>query len=445
MVLSMHDVCSYFKNKKITVAGLGLLGRGVGDVEFLASCGADLIVTDLKTEATLKPSLDRLRQYTNITYTLGEHREEDFVGRDFILKGPTVPFSSTFIRVAQKEGTPIKMSASWFAERAGIPVVGVTGTRGKTTTTYMLYDMMKAAGMDVLLGGNIRGVSTLALLPQVNKESIALMELDSWQCEGFGEARISPNIAVFTSFMEDHMDYYGGDEDAYFDAKAQIFLHQTESDTLIAPPTVLQRIQERYKARVRSHVVTADSAKGSEAWMQPPLKGEHNAQNARCAIEAARTLGIDDEVISEALAAFKAVPGRLELIREVNGVAFYNDTTATTPEAAIAALRALSKECNTVVLIAGGNDKGLGVDALIQAIQEHAGHVVLLAGTGTEKIKDSFKEIMIYHNLRDAFDSAVSNARPGDAVLLSPGFTSFGMFENEYDRGDQFNALVKKL
>ena len=234
MSARMQSYEQHFRGKKVTVAGLGLLGRGVGDVEFLASSGAELLVTDLKSATELQLSLDRLKPFSNITYVLGEHREEDFRNRDFILKGPTVPFDSPFIATAKKEKIPVKMSASWFAELADVPVVGVTGTRGKSTTTRMLYDIMKAAGMNVILGGNIRGVSTLALLPEVTKDSIALMELDSWQCRGFGEAGMSPRIAVFTSFMKDHMDYSRGDEAHYMEDKAQIFLHQEPSDTLVA-------------------------------------------------------------------------------------------------------------------------------------------------------------------------------------------------------------------
>lgn len=164
--------------------GLGLLGRGVGDAKFLAEQGAELIVTDLKTEADLQESLAQLKEYSNITYRLGGHDLADFRDRDYILKAAGVPLVSPYIVEAQKNGIPIKMSASWFAEVSGIPTVGVTGTRGKTTTTYMLYEIMRAAGMEVLLGGNIRGVSTLALLPKVTEKSIALFELDSWQCQG---------------------------------------------------------------------------------------------------------------------------------------------------------------------------------------------------------------------------------------------------------------------
>lgn len=441
----MFDAHAYFGGKKITVAGLGLLGRGVGDVEFLATHGAELIVTDLKNEADLKPSLERLSEFSNITYVLGGHRIDDFLDRDFILKGPTMHFDSPYIEAAKKAGIPIKMSASWFTELTNIPTVGVTGTRGKTTTTHMLYEMMKAADMNVLLGGNERGVSTLSLLPKVTNQSIALMELDSWQCEGFGEAGLSPHVSVFTSFMRDHMDYYHHDESAYLNAKANIFLNQKPEDVLVVSPQVAEVLKKKYSSSIRSHVVIADPEKHTESWMIPPLLGDHNVQNARLAIEAARALGVDDALIAKALASFKPIAGRLELVRTVNEVEIYNDTTATTPEATIAALKALHKTGKKIVLIIGGNDKELDPSALATAIKEYVAYIVLLKGTGTEKIEKNFPGQRIHETLKSALDEALQNAAKGEVILFSPAFTSFGMFKNEFDRGDQFNALVQSL
>jgi UDP-N-acetylmuramoylalanine--D-glutamate ligase len=137
---------SYFKNKKITVMGLGLLGRGVGDVKFLAECGADLIVTDLKTEEELEPSLEKLEGLGNIKFVLGEHRFEDFRDRDFILKAAGVPLDSDFIEEARKNNVPVKMSASLFAKFSPSRIVGITGTRGKTTVSYLIYEILKKSG-----------------------------------------------------------------------------------------------------------------------------------------------------------------------------------------------------------------------------------------------------------------------------------------------------------
>ncbi|MFQ5540949.1 MAG: UDP-N-acetylmuramoyl-L-alanine--D-glutamate ligase [Candidatus Paceibacteria bacterium] len=436
-----------FEGKKITVAGLGLLGRSAGDAAFLAENGAELIVTDLKHKDELAVSLKRLKRYPNITYRLGGHDEADFTGRDFILKGPAVPTDSPYIAAARKAGIPIKMSASWFAELAKIPVVGITGTRGKTTVTYMLRNIMQAAGMQVIIGGNVRGVSTLSLLESVTKDSIALLELDSWQLQGFGEARMSPNIAVFTTFYPDHLDYYRGDMDAYLADKAQIFLNQEASDTLIVGAQAHDIVAKAYGKAIRSKVVVADPEHFPKNWTLR-VPGAHNRANAALALESARTLGIDDDISRRALEAFGGVPGRLELVREVAGVKFYNDTTATTPEATIAALKALDTGNKNIVLILGGADKDLVIDTLLKEVDATCKATALLAGTGTGKVTETYKlkpGTEPFNNLKDAFEAAVEIAKEGDTVLLSPAFASFGMFKNEFDRGEQFNALVKAL
>jgi UDP-N-acetylmuramoylalanine--D-glutamate ligase len=434
------DARAYFKGKRITVMGLGLLGRGVGDARFLAECGAELVVTDLKSEAELAPSLEALRGLPNIAYALGGHRLEDFRDRDFILKAAGVPLDSPHIAEARKNGIPVKMSASWFVELAETPVVGVTGTRGKSTVTHMLHAILKEAGQDVLLGGNVRGVSTLALLPEAKEASVALFELDSWQLQGFGEAKLSPDVAVFTTFYPDHQNYYAG-MDAYLADKANIFLHQGPADTLVLGEQCAELVKEKYAERIEAHVVTAGAQDLRADWVLK-VPGEHNRYDAALAVEAARALDVPDEAIEKALMGFAGVPGRLELVREKDGVCFYNDTTATTPEATLAALDALKG--SGVVLIMGGADKGLDMNALLLAAKD-AKRVIMLAGTGTSRVLEFLPGASVYDDLQAAVEEAVRAAQPGDAVLFSPAFASFGMFKNEYDRGDRFDAIVKAL
>ncbi len=442
----MADYRSVFEGKKITVMGLGLLGRGVGDAKFLAENGAELLITDLKSEEDLQPSVEALKGFPNVTFRLGGHDLADFRDRDFILKAAGIPFDSPFIAEAEKHGISVKMSASWFLEIAGIPSVGVTGTRGKSTTTLLLDAIMRAAGMRVLLGGNVRGVSTLALLPEVTKDSIALMELDSWQLQGFGEGKMSPDIAIFTTFMTDHMNYYKGDMDRYLDDKAQIFLNQKSDDTLVIGTQVAELIKQRYGRRIAAKAVIADPGNFPEHW-HIKLLGVHNLLNAMCAIEAARALGIDEEVIEKAVADFSGAPGRLEFLREVDGVSIYNDTTSTTPEATLAAFRAIPG--SRAVLIMGGADKSLDMEELAKFIPVYAKKVILLSGSGTKKMVDAhpdlFGSLPVYDRLEEALEAAMHASEPGDLVLFSPAFASFGAFKNEFDRGDQFTELVKKL
>ena len=434
-----------FTGKKITVIGLGLLGRGLGDIRFLAESGADLIVTDLKTEEELKESLDALRAFTNIHYTLGRHELTDFEGRDLIINGPSVPLDSPYLAHAREHSIPITMSAALFAHHArqiGATIVGVTGTRGKTTTTYLIAEILKRAGKEVLLGGNVPNVSTLALLPQVTPNTIAVLELDSWQLQGFNEEKMSPHLAVFTTFFSDHLNYYKNDLDLYMRDKATIFLYQTENDTLVLGEQVAPMVIEKYGEHIASKTLIAGLLDVPEEW-ELIMPGEHNRYAVGIARKAARTLGVDDVVIKEAMESFVGVPGRLELIALKDGIAFYNDTTATTPEATIAALHALASE-RDVVLIMGGADKGLPMEGLIQMIPDTTKHVSLLQGTGTEKIAAHISG-EVFDSLRAALSDARAHAVSGDAILFSPAFASFGMFKNEYDRGDAFVSLVDAL
>ena len=407
----------------------------------MGECGAELIVTDMKTREQLAESVAQLEAFTNITFVLGEHRLEDFRECDFVLKAAGVPLSSPYIIEARKHGIPVRMSADLFAEISGIPIVGVTGTRGKSTVTHMLHAILQKAGKKVLLGGNVRGVSTLALLVEVTAEHVAVLELDSWQLQGFGDARISPQVAIFTTFFADHLNYYKDKPEQYLADKANIFLYQKPSNTLILGKQCAAVIIEKYGDRIDAKTLVADELKLPDTWVLE-VPGVHNRYDAALALLAARTLGVDDGVSRAVLASFGGVPGRLELIREIDGVKVYNDTTATTPEATLAALAALDPA--HTILIMGGADKELDMNALLMKLAEIK-RVIMLAGTGTNRILEFIPNASVFDNLENAVREAFVTAVPGDAVILSPAFASFGMFKNEYDRGDQFDALVQAL
>mgnify|MGYP003424468059 CR=1 FL=1 len=431
----------FFKGKRITVMGLGLLGRGVGDVAFLAECGARLLVTDLKSKAELKTSILKLKKYKNIKYILGEHRLEDFRNKDMILKAAGVPLESVYIAEARKNRIPIDMSGTLFAKLSDMPMIAVTGTRGKSTVTHLIAYILEKAGQKVVLGGNVQGASNLQLLKQVKNGGIAVFELDSWQLQGFGESRISPQVSVFTTFFPDHMKYYSNDMKKYFEDKANIFKYHTKNDLLVMGSQALPFF-ENWKGEYRGRLVEAKTSLPLGWKLKIP--GEHNVYNAVLAVEVVKRLGVKEDVIKKALAGFKGVNGRLEIIRALKGVKYYNDTNATTPEATIAALRALGVDSN-VILIAGGSDKGLDMSALVNEIPKYTKAIFLLAGTGTESIKAKISNSLEVKNLKLAVTLAKKLAKKGDVILLSPAFASFGMFKNEYDRGDQFNKIVKSF
>lgn len=442
--------------------GLGLLGRGLNDAKFLAECGADLIITDLKKAEDLVPTLKKLKKYKSIKYVLGEHRLEDFKNRDFILKSAGVSLDSPYINEAKKNNIPIEMDESLFTKLSSeVKVIGVTGTRGKTTTTYLIYEILKKIesklGCKVYLGGNIKGLATLPLLKKVKSGDIVVMELSSWQLQGYGDAKISPNISVFTNFLSDHLNYYmkvsKNENEAvqkYFDDKAKIFTNQKDGDFLVLNSDIKKEIKKRYKGEIKSKIILTDDSQ-IKNW-KFKVKGEHNIQNILQAVEVAKILGVDIKTIKKAVENFSGVEGRQEFLREYKGVKIYNDTTATTPDATVVALKSLGqgltltgkKNQKNIVLIMGGADKNLDMSSLVKEVPKWCKKVILLAGTGTEKLGGKVDGVLV-KSLKEGLLEALKASKRDDILVLSPAFASFGMFKNEFDRGEQFNKLVKKL
>lgn len=436
---------SYFQNKKVTVMGLGLLGRGIGDAAYLAEAGAaEVLVTDLKNEEELKESVAQLSGFKNIKFVLGEHQLQDFENRDLILVAAGVPMHSEYLEHARKVGATLKQSAALFAELSGIPIIGVTGTRGKSTVTHMIHHVIsELTGEPVLLGGNVRGVSNLQLLKEVKEDSVAVMELDSWQLQGFGWAKMSPHIAVFTNFMADHMNYYKNDMDAYFADKANIFKYQDESGVLITIPEVFERAKHLPRVTLGQEVVLVDESAIPED-MLLSMPGAHNRLNAAIAYEALKAASLTDEEIFAGLASFPGVPGRLEYLGERAGIKIYNDNNSTIPEATIKGLEAVGNtDDKNVILIAGGAYKDIDPQTLIEVIPKYCKKVILLAGTGTDLIKD-IVESEVVSTIEDAVKAGLAAGEPGDVLLFSPGFASFGMFKNEYERNDEFVRCINE-
>ena len=495
----MKNYKEIFKGKKVTCMGLGLLGGMLNDAKFLLECGAELTITDLKSEKELASSIKKLSKFNstshklrgtgNIKYVLGRHDLADFKIADFILQPGNVPMDSPYLLEAKKNNIPVYVSESLFMEYAdGVITVGVTGTRGKTTTTCLIYEILKSkfgrkVHLDlnsskgtvgrktfvpkVFLGGNIKGTSTLALLKTVKPEDVVVMELDSWCLHGLGDIRKSPNVAVFTNLLPDHLNFYlkGSRDEAeamqkYFMDKAQIFVNQKAEDYLILDKEIKKIIDERYKGEIKSRIVlikpSTSYVDGLRNW-KLKVKGEHNLQHIRRAVEVGKIFGLDMKSIKTVVENFRGVEGRQEFLREYKGIKIYNDTTATTPDATIAALKALGDNPTSLgasrgkklVLISGGADKGLDMSGLMKEIPKYCKSAVLLSGSGTEKLKKNFgkqtEKMPVFDNLKSAVKQALALCKRGDTLILSPGFASFGMFKNEYDRGEQFNKIIKSL
>ncbi len=428
---------SFFRGKTVTLMGLGLLGRGVGDAAFLAKHCEKVFVTDQKSGNELRPSVDALKEYKNIEFFLGGHDEKIFSGVDFIIKGAGVRLDNPYIAHAQQNNIPVYMSTALFVRFAPVKTIGVTGTRGKTTTVHMIADILKRAGKKVLMGGNIRGVSTLSLLAGADLFDVAVLELDSWQLQGFDSLKISPNIAVFTTFYPDHMNYYDGNMDQYLKDKTAIFRHQKPGDTFVTTEDVAKIAG---KERTPSKRIIVQPLPSSFALKAP---GTHNLLNAACAQAAAKACGIDARTIDAALHDFESVEGRLQFIGTWKDRNIYNDNNATTQEATLAALS--SFPASSIVLIFGGSDKGLPIDRLVTYIRANNVRCVLLKGTGSDRVLKELPGLGVASSMHEAVSLAAKASKPGDNIILSPAFASFGMFTNEYDRNDQFLHEIKQL
>jgi UDP-N-acetylmuramoylalanine--D-glutamate ligase len=461
---------SFFKDKKITVFGLGLHGGGVGTVKFLVANGAKVIVTDLKSKEQLAPSIEKLKGLKNIQYVLGQHRIEDFSTVDMVIKSPPIPWSDKHIKLALENNIPVEIDSSLFFKLCKNPIIGVTGTKGKTTTASLIFEILKSAGKNSLKIG-VGQTSVLDKLLVLRNDSVPVFELSSWRLSALGRVKMSPHIAVIKNIMPDHLNYYGTME-KYLNDKKYIFSNQKSQDWLIIndDDEILRGMKENISSQVilfsyASHkenkaVFIEDNAiylndgvdiKKIIDIDKITIPGRHNLSNVMAAIGAVHAYGLDVVEIKKALPELKGQPHRLEFVREINSIKYYNDTTATIPDAAISAIEAFAKP---IILIAGGTDKNLNFSDFAKKIVEKVKQTILFNGSATDKILDNIKKIattdfleaiIIVDSMQDAILFAQKNAKVGDVILLSPGAASFGLFENEFDRGDKFKAIVNSF
>ncbi|MEJ2715558.1 MAG: UDP-N-acetylmuramoyl-L-alanine--D-glutamate ligase [Deltaproteobacteria bacterium] len=434
-----------FEGKKVTLMGLGLLGRGLGDTLFLIRCGARVTVTDLKNADELGPSVDRLRGLP-CTLKLGGHDPTDFINADMILRNADVPRSSPFLKIAADHGIAVEMDESLFCKIFPGKVVGITGTRGKTTSTVLVHRILSLARSGVFLAGNIMGLAALPLLEKIREDDTVVLELSSWQLQGFHDSRLSPNISLFTNLYPDHLNRYASMQD-YLEDKKAIYRYQHGGDFCIFNGDQIEtaRLAEEAPAG-KGFFQTADIP----AEWKIKLPGAHNRENVAAAIRLTREMGIEENVIRSAVESFTGVEHRLQWLGERGGIAFVNDATSTTPDAGRAALK--SFEGRRVLLIAGGSDKNLDLRPFARSAAARCGKIALLEGNATDTLHQEIaahggagKIAGRFDDLKRAVDKLMAEAAPGDVILLSPGCASFGMFRNEYHRGETFISIVEEI
>ena len=458
------DDSNGLRGKRVLVMGLGLLGGGVASARYAVAQGAaEVTVTDLRSEELLAPSVAKLAGLP-IRYALGRHDPEDFRAADVVVRNPNVRRNSPYLAIAREAGKRIEMEIAWFFRACPGKIAGVTGTRGKSTTTLLLHRILSEAGWDPLLGGNLGGIETLSLLPEITPDRWTVLELGNWMLEGLHTVRRSPQLAIFTNLLPDHLDAYDSMED-YGQAKTSIFRYQRPGDIAIF------NAENEFSRRYAGEAPTADVWLYSvERGVSYPrdipgetrpfryadanrLRGAHNVANVQAATLAAELLGVPEAEIRTAVASFGGAPHRLEVVRRLDGVTWVNDSASTAPVAGIAALRSFDEP---IVLIAGGNTKQLDHSAWAEAAATRAKRIILLKGSATEAFAADVRAAAagagradpiegVYDDFAAAIQRARELAEQGDVVLLSPGFTSFGLFLHEFDRGDQFRRLVQAL
>ncbi len=454
-----------YKNKKVLIFGLGLNDGGLGMAEYFLKKGAHVTVTDMKSKEELKEPVSILSKYGNVTFHLGEHIESDFIENDIVVRNPAIKPDNKYLRLARDSGKEIVMEMALFHKVSPCPIIGITGTRGKSTTTTLIYEILKEKYNEkVFLGGNI-GKSAIRELPKLSKNDIAVLELSSFQLDGMGESKVSPHIAVVTNLYRDHIDWHGSMEE-YIKAKKNIFLNQSKDDYLVV--NIDNDITKKFVNDASSKVITFSlKDKDANYYMSddltiyengkellklenPKLKGEHNYYNILASVATTRIYDISTETIKKVVEGFDGVPNRQEFVREVNGVKYYNDTCATSVEAMLAMFNRFGKEYKgKIVMIAGGVDKGLDYDLILNDMRKYLKSLVLFEGSASKKINtvvgpyiDTYK---YFDSMKEAIEKARELASEGDMVILCPGASSFNMFINEFDRGKQFVDYVNSL
>lgn len=457
------------KNKRVTVMGLGLHGGAVGTVKWLCKQGAEVLVTDLKGEEELKESIEKLDNLKGVSFVLGKHREKDFIATDLVVRNPGVPRDSKYLEITRRAGVDIEMDSSLFFKHcASRDIIGITGSKGKTTTARVIAHLLSGVSKKVVIVG-VDGVSPLNELKNIAVDTTVVFELSSWRLEALDEQKISPSTAVVTSLYPDHLNTYKSFE-SYIEVKKAIVRYQGKGDAAVLnyDDELVQKWALEIKGKLYWYSLNSVLLEGAGIYVdgsEVKIKrnGEvnslfsaselsalnnHMARNVLPAVLLAEIRGMKFNEISSLLGSMKTMPHRLEHVRKVRGVTYVNDTTATIPEATIAALKSFSNR--KIVLILGGSDKGLNYGELAQKINRlDVKAIIFLPGNASARISQEIGEISApifkVGNMEEAVEQASSVAEKGEVVLLSPAAASFGLFKHEFDRGDQFKETVNKL
>jgi len=459
---------SKYKGKRVLVVGFGI--SGVSVAKYMAKQGAKVTVTDMKQRSELAEAVNSCGDL-KIEYELGKHNPKTFTTAELIVVSPGVPLNLKPLEEAQQAGVPITNEIDLAVQAIQAPIIAVTGTNGKTTTTTLIGEMLAADGKKVFVGGNI-GKPLLDYVSDGEQADYVVAELSSFQLEL--TSKLVPAAAVFTNLEPDHMDRYP-DFAAYTAAKKRLLTSCDRNSFVILnhdSPTIAGFAAENigkqmwftkkdpmkvdpgfaegfvgcyFKAAAKQIVARINGKEEVYDTSQFKLYGEHNRENLMAAINAVRAMGVSAKAIQSVINSFKGVAHRLEFVRRKDGVYFFNDSKGTNVMSVQKSLSAFST--NPIILIAGGKDKNQDFTPLVDLVRKKC-KILILLGEAKEKVNRAigdFAETYLVGTFEEAVLLAFQKSRSGDIILLSPGCASYDMFRNYEERGDYFKKLVNQL
>lgn len=460
-----QEYINELKHKKIAVIGAGVSNLPL--IKILHSASCDITLFDQKELKDMENDTAKYLEENKIKTHLGENFDKYLEGFDIIFRSPSFLPTNQVLVEEQKRGAIITTEIEQVIRLAPCPIIGITGSKGKTTTTTILYNILKSLGYSTYLGGNI-GTPLFSKLDELKKDDIIVLELSSFQLMNM---TVSPHIAVVTNISPDHLDIHGSYEE-YIDAKKYLFYHQTKEDILVLNAN--DEIVANFSKEARGGVRYFQNASEDEPSLKDTfilngtyieyndekiidttkllLKGNHNYLNICAALNAIKDyINVPFNQLEDIIKNIKSVAHRLEFVRELDGVKWYNDSASTTPDKSLAGIYAFSED---IVLIAGGYDKNISYEPMAKPILEKVSKLILFGNTKDKiyqvvlnECRESGKNIPIY--IMDTLEEVISVAKeisiPGEVVLFSPASASFDMFKNAYQRGDLFKSFVEKL
>lgn len=459
----LEEFFNYIRNRKIAIIGLGV--SNIPLLSYLHDLGAKITVFDNRTIDNIDKNIMDIITNNNIEFSFGKNNLSKLNGFDIIFRSPTCREDWPELVKEAKRGAIITSEIEMLMELCPGTIIGVTGSDGKTTTTSLIYEIVKKQGFNCYLGGNI-GIPLFTKIQEMKPNDMVILELSSFQLMNI---HTSPNIAVITNISPNHLDFHKSYEE-YIEAKKNIFKYQNEDGILVLnyDNEITRECAKEAKGKViffsrenkldNGVILDDDIIKVCDNKLRKHilntkdllLRGKHNYENVCTAIAATLEIASTEKQI-EAVTQFKGVKHRLEFVKEINGVKWYNDSIGTSPTRTIAGLKSFNEK---IVLIAGGYDKHLDYTPIAKPILDNVS-VLILIGQTSKKIKESVenemkleqKRIEIYEcgTLQETVNTAKKVAKKGEVVLFSPASASFDMYKNFEERGDKFKSIVNSL